>query len=86
MCVSHLLVIFSLTLLLGCLIFIYPITLSRDDLLPDKLKKYLTKNKRLDVDSNSTNFNRSAETEVGSAEEQPARDSRTEGNDREDIE
>ncbi len=55
------------------------------DLLPDKLKKHLTKNKMLDSETNSTNFNLSAETEAGSAEEQPARDSRTEGNGREET-
>ncbi|MCH8020385.1 DUF1670 domain-containing protein [candidate division KSB1 bacterium] len=55
------------------------------DLLPDKLKKHLTKNKKLDSQKDSTKFNLSGETEAGSAEEQPARDSRTEGNEREDI-
>jgi len=54
------------------------------DLLPDKLKKHLTKNKMLDSETNSTKFNLSGETQAGSAEEQPARDSRTEGNNREE--
>lgn len=54
------------------------------DLLPNKLKKHLTKNKKLDSQTHSTNFKMSGETEVGSAEEQPTRDSRTEENGRED--
>ncbi len=54
------------------------------DLLPDKLKKHLTKNKKLDSENNLTSFNLSGETEAGAAEEQPARDSRTEGNEREE--
>ncbi len=54
------------------------------DLLPDKLKKHLTKNEKLDSQKDSTKFNLSGETEAGSAEEQPARDTRTEGNDREE--
>ncbi len=54
------------------------------DLLPGKLKKHLTKNKMLDSETNSIDFKWSRETEAGSAEKQPARDSRTEGNDREE--
>jgi hypothetical protein len=55
------------------------------DLLPDKLKKSLAKNKPLDPQTQTDILNPSAETETGPAEEQPVRDKRTEGNDREDL-
>lgn len=55
------------------------------DLLPDKLKKSLAKNKPLDPQTQTDILNPSAETETGPAEEQSVRDKRTEGNDREDL-
>jgi hypothetical protein len=54
------------------------------DLLPDKLKKFISKNEStVDSQTPSIILNPSGKTEAGPAEEQPARDNRTEGNDRE---
>jgi hypothetical protein len=54
------------------------------DLLPEKLRKRVSKNhkNKNEVDSNSLNtvIPESGETEAGSAGEQPARDSQTHGN------
>ena len=45
------------------------------DLLPDKIKNKLSKNKKLDLSENQNKLSLSGETEAGSAGEQPARDS-----------
>ncbi len=42
------------------------------DLMPDKIRKSISKTKKVDLDENHLKLNSSGETEAGSAEEQPA--------------